>query len=92
MTRHGAAKITAAKRLGNWGVRSIPIVDAEPCDELNCALELNEKAKRFFDQLPPSARKHFIAWINVAKRPATRETRIKESLALLEQGRRLGLK
>ncbi|MCK4411103.1 YdeI/OmpD-associated family protein [Candidatus Bipolaricaulota bacterium] len=36
--------------------------------------------------------KHFIRWINVAKRQKTKERRVDESIALLQQGKRLGLK
>ena len=36
--------------------------------------------------------RHFVAWIHTAKRPATRKKRIRESIALLSAGRKLGLK
>jgi uncharacterized protein YdeI (YjbR/CyaY-like superfamily) len=37
-------------------------------------------------------RRHFVAWIHSAKRPETREARLRESIALLAAGKKLGLK
>ena len=56
------------------------------------ALKANPKAWRFFRELAPGYRHHFVGWIHLAKRPETRERRIRESLALLAAGKRLGLK
>jgi uncharacterized protein YdeI (YjbR/CyaY-like superfamily) len=56
------------------------------------ALKANSKAWRFFQGLAPSHRRHFVAWIHMAKRPETREKRICESIALMAAGKRLGLK
>ena len=55
-------------------------------------LDKNRAAKMFFDQLAPSYQKLFIGWIAVAKRQETKDRRINESIALLQQGKRLGLK
>jgi len=46
----------------------------------------------FFEELAPTYRRHFVAWIHTAKRPETREKRIRESIALLTAGKKLGLK
>jgi uncharacterized protein YdeI (YjbR/CyaY-like superfamily) len=56
------------------------------------ALRADPKAWRNFRQLPPSARCRFVGWIHLAKRPETRQRRIRESIALLKAGKRLGLK
>jgi uncharacterized protein YdeI (YjbR/CyaY-like superfamily) len=56
------------------------------------ALKANPKAWVFFQQLAPTYRRHFVAWIHTAKRLETREKRLRESIALLEAGRKLGLK
>jgi uncharacterized protein YdeI (YjbR/CyaY-like superfamily) len=56
------------------------------------ALKARPKAWAFFEELAPSYRRNFVVWIHMAKRPETREKRIRESIALLESGRRLGLK
>ncbi len=56
------------------------------------ALKASPKAWSFFQDLAPSYRNYFVRWIHSAKRPETRENRIRESIALLEAHRKLGLK
>ena len=56
------------------------------------AIKGNPKAWKFFQELAPSYRRHFVVWIHIAKRPETREKRIRESVALLAAGKKLGLK
>ena len=56
------------------------------------ALKANAKAWNFFQELAPTYRRHFVGWIHTAKRPKTREKRIRESTALLAAGKKLGLK
>jgi uncharacterized protein YdeI (YjbR/CyaY-like superfamily) len=56
------------------------------------AFKANPKAWRFFQELAPSYRRHFVAWIHTARQPETREKRIRESIALLAAGKKLGLK
>jgi uncharacterized protein YdeI (YjbR/CyaY-like superfamily) len=56
------------------------------------ALRTNAQAWKFFRALAPGYRRHFVVWIHTAKRPETRDRRIRESIALLAAGRKLGLK
>jgi len=56
------------------------------------ALKANPKAWSFFQELAPTYRRHFVGWIHTAKRPETREKRIRESIATLAAGKKLGLK
>jgi uncharacterized protein YdeI (YjbR/CyaY-like superfamily) len=56
------------------------------------SLKVNPKAWQFFQKLAPSYRRHFVGWIHMAKRPETRDKRIRESIALLAAGKKLGLK
>jgi uncharacterized protein YdeI (YjbR/CyaY-like superfamily) len=56
------------------------------------ALKANVKAWKFFQTLSRTNRRNFVVWIHIAKRPETRERRIQESIALLEKGKKLGLK
>ncbi len=56
------------------------------------AIKTNAKAWRFFQQLAPTLRRDFVVWIHTAKRTETREKRIRESIALLAAGKKLGLK
>jgi uncharacterized protein YdeI (YjbR/CyaY-like superfamily) len=56
------------------------------------ALKANAKAWEFFRKLAPTDRRQFVVWIHIAKRPETRERRIRESIALLAGGKKLGLR
>lgn len=56
------------------------------------AFKTNGAAWEHFQSLAPTHRRHFVVWIHLAKRPETRERRIRESIALLSAGRTLGLK
>jgi uncharacterized protein YdeI (YjbR/CyaY-like superfamily) len=56
------------------------------------AIKSHPDAWTFFQKLPRRERRNFVVWIHIAKRPETRERRIRESLALLAAGRKLGLK
>lgn len=56
------------------------------------AFKTNAEAWRFFQTLSARNRRDFVVWIHTAKRPETREKRIRESIALLSAGKRLGLK
>ena len=56
------------------------------------ALKANFKAWEFFRKLAPTYRRDFVVWIHTAKRPETRERRIRESIRLLAAGKKLGLK
>ncbi len=56
------------------------------------AFKANAKAWQHFLALAPTYRRNFVVWIHTAKRPETRERRIRESIELLSAGRKLGLK
>jgi uncharacterized protein YdeI (YjbR/CyaY-like superfamily) len=56
------------------------------------ALKAHPKAWAFFRALAPTYRRDFVVWIHIAKRPDTRERRIRESIALLAAGKKLGLR
>jgi uncharacterized protein YdeI (YjbR/CyaY-like superfamily) len=68
-----------------------PVIPELPVYIAN-ALKANSKAWEFFRDLARTDRRHFVVWIHTAKRPETRERRIRESVALLAAGKRLGLK
>jgi uncharacterized protein YdeI (YjbR/CyaY-like superfamily) len=55
-------------------------------------LQANGRAWDYFEQLAPSYRRTYIAWIDSAKREETREKRLREAISLLAAGKRLGLK
>jgi uncharacterized protein YdeI (YjbR/CyaY-like superfamily) len=56
------------------------------------AFKMDLRAWRHFQALAPTDRRDFIVWIHTAKRPETRERRIRESIEVLSAGRKLGLK
>ena len=56
------------------------------------AFRKNTKAWEFFQELAPTHRRYFVVWIHTAKRPETREKRIRESIRLLAARKKLGLK
>jgi uncharacterized protein YdeI (YjbR/CyaY-like superfamily) len=56
------------------------------------AFKADQRAWRFFQSLAPTYRRNFVVWIHTARRPETRERRIRESIRLLTAGRKLGLK
>jgi uncharacterized protein YdeI (YjbR/CyaY-like superfamily) len=92
MTEFGLAKVETAKRLGTWSRESSLAFDTNMPIELTRALQQNRKARRYFDTLAPTYKKHFIGWIATAKKQETRARRLEEALALLGQGKKLGMK
>ena len=56
------------------------------------ALAEHPTARRFFDQLAPSARRDYIHWVSSAKREETRKRRLNEAVSLLAVGKKLGMK
>ena len=52
----------------------------------------NEKAWQAFNQLAPSHRRQYMGWVTSAKREETRQRRLDEVIATLEQGKPLGMK
>jgi uncharacterized protein YdeI (YjbR/CyaY-like superfamily) len=56
------------------------------------AIKADPTAWSFFRELPRTERRNFVVWIHIAKRPETRARRIRESIALLARGKKLGLK
>lgn len=93
MTEHGQKKIEAAKRSGHWDKPTTkPQLKFEMPTEFTEALQKNKKARDTFYKLAPTYQKQYLGWIGVAKRSETREKRIKESIQLLTEGKKLGLK
>jgi len=56
------------------------------------AFKTRPKAWENFQGMAPTYRRDFVVWIHIAKRPETRERRIRESIELLSAGKKLGLK
>jgi uncharacterized protein YdeI (YjbR/CyaY-like superfamily) len=86
------ARIREAKASGLWDQPDRPTKSLEMSDDLKTALAGNRVARSFFDQLAPSYQKQYVGWIAAAKRRETRDRRIRESIALLEKGEKLGIR
>ncbi len=56
------------------------------------ALRANPQARRNFDALARSYKRHYIDWLTQAKRDETRVRRLAEAVRLLTGGRKLGMK
>jgi len=93
MTPHGMRLVEAAKASGRWEKPvDKPQLDFEPHPAFETALKQNPKARETFENLAPTYQKQYLGWIEVARREDTRQKRIKESIHLLEQGKKLGLR
>lgn len=89
MKEAGFAQIEAAKKDGRWEkAYDSPSTMVMPEDFLKMVSK-NKKAKAFFDTLT-KANTYAIAWrLQTAKKPETRERRMKALLAMLERGEKL---
>ena len=68
-------------------------LDSEPRQvsvpaDLADALSADPAAQSFFDSLAPSHRKEWVRWIEEAKKPETRTTRILRTVSALQRGER----
>ena len=100
INRHRWAELKAAGLLTSAGLAAAPTnntyaprpVIPELPDYIAKALKANSSAWKFFRELAPTYRRDFVVWIHTAKRPETRARRIRKSIALLAEGKKLGLK
>lgn len=92
MTGAGFSKIQIAKQTKRWSQHARPKIDFDIPPEFANALNKNPQAKDNFRKLAPTYRKQYIGWISIAKKPETKRKRIAESIALLQEGEKLGLK
>jgi uncharacterized protein YdeI (YjbR/CyaY-like superfamily) len=84
-----AAGRAAAPTSNTYAPRpSVPVLPSYIAD----ALKTNARAWAFFRSLTPRRRRDYVVWIHIAKRPETRQRRIRESIRLLAAGQQLGLK
>jgi uncharacterized protein YdeI (YjbR/CyaY-like superfamily) len=84
-----SAGLAAAPTANTYAPR--PVVPELP-SYIAKAIKADARAWKSFRELSPTYRRDFVVWIHTAKRPETRERRIRESLALLAAGKKLGLK
>jgi uncharacterized protein YdeI (YjbR/CyaY-like superfamily) len=93
MTPHGMRLVEVAKQNGKWdNPDQKPILEFQLQTEFAEALRASPKAQETYNNLAPTYQKQYIGWVEVAKRADTKQKRIAESIRLLEQGKKLGLK
>jgi len=100
LNRKRWAELKAAGLLTAAGLAAAPTsnaYDAKPSipdlpNYIAEAFQADADAWRFFQELAPGYRRDFVTWIHAAKRPETREKRMRESIRLLSAGKKLGLK
>jgi len=92
MTECGLMKIKAAKKSGKWYEELKPDISFNIPADFEKALKKNKKAKDNFDKITLSHKKRYYMWINLARKKETKEKRIKESIKMLGQEKKLGLK
>ena len=99
------AALKASNRLAPPGIerspQGRPVVDGPPPASLPTAavrreaeeaLKKDRAARKFLDTLSPLEQRRYVSWIAMAKREETRERRLREAIAMLRSGRKLGLK
>ncbi len=87
MAPAGLAAVERARADGSWTVFD-SAERLEVPDDLAAALDQLPPARAEWDAFPPSARKHILSWIALAKRPETRAKRMAEAAAAAQVGRR----
>ncbi len=98
MTEAGLGKIDIYKKTGrvDWENKGLEKVEEEKefhvPEFILKAFAENEPALTNFNSLAQTYKRHYILWITNAKREETILNRLKESIELLKENRKLGLK
>lgn len=87
MTAAGLAQVEAARQDGRWENAYASPRNATVPEDFQRALDENPAANDFFSTLGSAHRYSFLYRIDDAKRPQTRERRIREYVAMLAEGR-----
>lgn len=83
----GAAAVEAARASGMWTLMDA-VEDRVVPDDLAAAFEDHPGAREHWESFPASAQKQMLAWIVLAKRPATRAARVVETASRAARGER----
>jgi uncharacterized protein YdeI (YjbR/CyaY-like superfamily) len=83
----GRAAVEAAKANGAWSMYDEAENLTVP-DDLTAAFAAHPGSREQWDRFPPSARRVILAWIFQAKRPATREKRVRQAAESAARGER----
>ena len=103
LNRHLVAKLVSQGRMAPAGLACVdfPLPEASGAppirpplslpDWMAAALACHPLAWQNFNDLPPSHRRQYIAWISDAKKEKTRQRRLQEAVARLENKEPLGM-
>ena len=92
MMKAGKMKQAGLEAFGRTGSNQRALIAAEnlkPPSDMKNALMADAKAWQNFQNFPPTARKLYIWWVAMAKRPETRDKRIKETVKRCSMNKRL---
>jgi uncharacterized protein YdeI (YjbR/CyaY-like superfamily) len=89
MRAAGLAEVEAAKADGRWEAAYEGQRTAEVPADLQRELDANPAAKEFFERLDSANRYAVVYRLNDAKKPETRERRLRKFLAMLERGEKI---
>ena len=97
MTEEGLKKIDIYLKTGrvDWGnqkIRERETKEFEIPDFIMKEFAKNEPALTNFNNLAQTYKRHYILWITNAKKEETIYNRLKESMELLKENKKLGLK
>ncbi|RZK61265.1 MAG: hypothetical protein EOO59_05485 [Hymenobacter sp.] len=84
MTEAGLASVATAQQNGSWALFDEAAALLLPAD-LELALQPIPAARSYFLGLSQSARRDILQWVALAKRPATRQRRLAEIVAMAAQ-------
>ncbi len=85
----GLAEVEAAKADGRWDAAYAGQRAATVPDDLQCELDRNEAAREFFATLDGANRYAILYRLGEAKKPETRQKRLRKFIAMLERGERI---
>jgi uncharacterized protein YdeI (YjbR/CyaY-like superfamily) len=85
----GLAEVEAAKADGRWEAAYESARTAKVPDDLQRELDANEAAREFFATLDGSNRYAILYRLDEAKKPETRERRLRKFVAMLERGEKI---
>lgn len=86
MQPSGLAQVKAAKADGRWAAAYDSPANIKVPPELEKLLSRSKKARQFFESISAANRYAFLYRIYDAKRAATREKRIEQTMAMLKKG------
>jgi uncharacterized protein YdeI (YjbR/CyaY-like superfamily) len=87
MTPAGLAAVERARADGSWTILE-PVEQLVVPDDLASGLDARPGAWATWDAWPATAKRAYLAWIVTAKRPDTRQRRVRDSADAIAAGRR----